>query len=408
MSFFTHKLLALSALSITTFAFAQPPGKKLAETNVQVPAKKNEAVKAFTGKVLANKVRIRAKPDVDSRIIRQVNKNELLLVVGEEGDFWAVQPPKGTKAYVFRSYILDNVVEANRVNVRLEPHVDAPIIGQLQGGEKVQGEICAMNHKWLEIAPPSNANFYVSKEYVEKAGGPDYLSAMEKRKGEVADLLNSAFFLAEAECKKAYEEMSPQEPIEKFQTVIRSYSDFPDSCQTAKEGLALLKETYLQKKITYLEARAELSPTAKEELIAKHIAENRDLLIDDAKPDPSLWGKRTQPKIDLTDRMRFWDTIEESLYLSWAAFHTNKKIDDFYQEQKANATIVTGTVECYEHPVKNKPGDYILRGTNAPIAYLYSTQIDLEKLAGKNITMLVSPRPNNHFAFPAYFVLSVE
>ena len=407
MSFFTHKLIALSALSMTTFAFAQPPVKKPAE-NVQAPAKKSEAFKAFTGKVLANKVRIRSKPDVDSRIIRQVNKNELLLVVGEEGDFWAVQPPKGTKAYVFRSYILDNIVEANRVNVRLEPHVDAPIIAQLQSGDKVQGETCAMNHKWLEIAPPANACFFVSKEYMEKAGGPDYLAAMEKRKTEVAELLNSAFFLAEAECKKAYEEMSPQEPIEKFQTVMRSYSDFPESCQTAKEGLALLKETYLQKKISYLEARAELSPVAKEELIAKHKAENRNLLLDDAKPDPSLWGKRSQPKVDLTDRMRFWDTIEESLYLSWAAFHTNKKLDDFYQEQKANATVVTGTVELYDHPVKNKPGDYILRGKDAPVAYLYSTQVDLEKLAGKNVTMLVSPRPNNHFAFPSYFVLSVE
>ena len=407
MSFFTHKLIALSALSMTTFAFAQPPGKKPAE-NVQATAKKSEALKAFTGKVLANKVRIRSKPDVDSRIVRQVNKNELLLVVGEEGDFWAVQPLKGTKAYVFRSYILDNVVEVNKVNVRLEPHVDAPIIAQLQAGDKVQGEICAMNHKWLEIAPPAKACFYVSKEYVEKAGGPDYLSAMEKRKTEVAELINSAFFLAEAECKKPYEEMSPQEPIEKFQTVMRSYTDFPESCQTAKEGLALLKETYLQKKISYLEARAELSPTAKEELIAKHKAENRDLLIDNAKLDPALWGKRTQPKIDLTDRMRFWDTIEESLYLSWTAFHTNKKIDDFYEEQKANATVVTGTVELYDHPVKNKPGDYILRGNDAPIAYLYSTTVDLEKLAGKNVTMLVSLRPNNHFAFPAYFVLSVE
>jgi len=404
---FTHQLIALTAISITTFAFAQPPAKKPTETQ-QTATKKSEAFKPFTGKVLANKVRIRAKPDLDGRIIRQVNKNELLLVVGEEGDFWAIQPLKGTKAYVFRSYILDNVVEANRVNVRLEPHVDAPIIGQLQSGEKVQGEICAMNHKWLEIAPPTNSCFYISKEYVEKAGGPDYLAAMEKRKAEVADLLNSAFFLAEAECKKNYEEMSPQEPIEKFQTILRSYSDFSESCQTAKEGLALLKETYLQKKIAYLEARAELSPVAKEELIAKHKAENRDLLRDNVKPDPALWGKHNQLKTDLTDRMRFWDTIEESLYLSWAAFHTNKKIEDFYQEQKANATIVTGTVELYDHPVKNKPGDYILRGNDAPIAYLYSTQVDLEKLAGKNVTMLVSPRPNNHFAFPSYFVLSAE
>ena len=43
--------------------------------------------KSFTGKIVANKVRIRVKPDLESHILRQVNKNDLLLVVGEEGDF---------------------------------------------------------------------------------------------------------------------------------------------------------------------------------------------------------------------------------------------------------------------------------------------------------------------------------
>jgi hypothetical protein len=417
MSMPSYKLpvFALSVLSLTALV-AQPPVKKPAPpadlaqpVKEAVQSKKADSFKTFTGKVLANKVRIRSKADLESRIVRQVNKNDLMLIVGEEGDFFAVQPPKGTKAYVFRSYILDNVVEANRVNVRLEPHVDAPIIGQLQAGDKVQGEVCTINHKWLEIAPPPNAHFFVSKEFIEKAGGPDYLTAMEKRKGEVEELLSSAFFLAEAECKKAYDEMSPQEAIDKFQTVIRTFGDFPESVLQAKEGLSLLKDTYLQKKIAYLEQRSELSPTAKEELLAKHRAESRELCLDESvKPGPNLWGKRNQPKIDLTDRMRFWDTLEESLYLSWAAFHTGKKMDDFYQEQKANATIVSGKIENYDHPVKNKPGDYVLRGTDAPVAYLYSTQVDLDKFAGKTVTLLVSPRPNNHFAFPAYFVLSVE
>ena len=405
-------LLALSALSCATLAIAQPsaPTKKAPPMAESAPiAKKTDSFKPFTGKVLANKVRIRAKADLESRIVRQANKNDFLLIVGESGDFLAVQPPKGTKAYVFRSYILDNIVEANRVNVRLEPHVDAPIIGQLQAGDKVQGDICAMNHKWLEIAPPGNAHFYISKEFIEKVGGPDYLAAMEKRKSEVDELTSSAFFSAEAECKKAYENMSIQEPTEKFMTILRSYGDFPEAVQQAKEGLALLKDTYLDKKIAYLDNRSELTPAAKEELLAKHKAENRELFQNEiVKSDPALWNKRSLPKANLTDRMRFWDTIEESLYLSWSAFHSGKKLDDFYQEQKANATIVTGKIENYDHPVKNKPGDYILRGPSAPVAYLYSTSVDLEKFAGKNVTMLVSPRPNNHFAFPAYFVLSVE
>ncbi|MBX7067369.1 MAG: hypothetical protein K1X28_09070 [Parachlamydiales bacterium] len=362
--------------------------------------------KPFTGKLVANKVRIRAKADLESPIIRQMNKNDLLLVVGDEGDFYAIEPMKDTKAYVFRSYILDNVVEANRVNIRLEPHVDAPIIGQLQAGEKVEGTVCSINPKWLEISPPKSVRFFIAKEFVSNAGGPEFLANMQKRKTQVEELLSSAFMNAEEECKKDYEEMAPQHAIEQFQKILRNFADFPEACTQAKEGLALLKETYLNKKIAYLEAKAELSTSAKEELLAKHKEENTELFANEAvKIDPSLWSKRAQK----SENLGFWDTIEESLFLSWSAFHTGKSFNEYYAEQKANASVLTGTIERYTYDVRNKPGDFILRGAeDAPVAYLYSTQIDLDKFAGKSVTLLASPRPNNHFAFPAYFVFSIE
>lgn len=396
----THLCALLCASTALADAQGKPP--------LAAQGKKTESFKTFTGKVLANKVRVRSKPDLESHIIRQLSKGDLLLVNGEDGEFWSVQPPKGTKAYVFRTYVLDGVVEASRVNVRLEPHADAPIIAQLQLGDKVKGDVCPMNHKWLEIEPPQNTKFYISKEFIAQAGGPEYLASMEKRRAQVHDLVSNAFFIAEAECKKSFEEMSILEATEKFQIVLNSYTDFPEAIAQAKEGLALLKDTYLQKKIAYLESKAELPSELKEEMLAKHHAEHKELFQNEiVKPDPNLWQQR-RPKQNLTDRMRLWDTIEESLYLSWTAFHTGKKEEDFYQEQKANATVLTGTIQSYDYPVKNRPGDFVLRGSEAPIAYLYSTHVDLEKHEGKTVTLLASPRPNNHFAFPAYFVLSIE
>lgn len=383
------------------------PSPKNAPPQQQV-AKKQDVFRPFTGKVTANKVRIRLKPDLESHVLRQVNKNDLLLVVAEEGDFYAVEPPKGVKAYVFRSYILDGIVEANRVNVRFEPHIDAPVLGQLQAGDKVDCQICPINHKWFEIAPPKGTRFFISKEFLTSAGGPEYLATMEKRKLEVEELLNSTFLLAESECKKTYEEMSPQQAMDQFQTILNHFADFPEAVAQAKEGLSLLKETYLNKKIAFLESKAELSPTAKEELIAKYKTENEELFAHSpVSVDPKLWNKRNQ-KREMTDAMHFWDALEESLYLSWTAFHSGKKIEDFYAEQKVNATLLTGTIESYAADVRAKPGDYLLRGPELPIAYLYSTQVNLAQYLGKTVTLLASPRPNNHFAFPAYFVLSVE
>src|ERR1700721_4079910 len=121
----------LSRISFVLFCFASALAASQQQKGGTAPAaptvKKSEIFKPFTGKVAANKVRLRVKPDLESHILRQINKNELLLIAGEEGDFYAVEPPKDTKAYVFRSYILDDRVEANRVNIRLKPQGDPPI-----------------------------------------------------------------------------------------------------------------------------------------------------------------------------------------------------------------------------------------------------------------------------------------
>lgn len=386
---------------IFSTCFAASPQNKNPALQQQIA----KAFKPFTGRVTANKVRMRAKADLDSHIISQLTKNDLLLVVGEEGEFYAVEPPKETKAYVFRSYVLDDVVEANKVNVRLEPNPEAPIIGQLEAGVKVQSQICANNHKWLEIAVPANSRFYVSKEFVIHAGGPEYISTMEKRKSQVEELYQSACALAESETQKSYEEMSIFTASDQFQTIIRNYADFPEMLSAAKEALAQLKESYLNKKIAYLEERAELSPTAKEELIAKHNEETKEYFATE-QAHPSFWAKKKQKSQPTEGKL--WDTLEEALYLSWTAFHTGKKMDDFYAEQKANCNVLTGRLEPYTNPVKEKPGNYILKGSNGPIAYLYSTHVDLEKYVDHDVTITASPRPNNHFAFPAYFVLAVE
>jgi uncharacterized protein YgiM (DUF1202 family) len=374
----------------------------------KIPEKKETSFQAFTGKIVANKVRLRVKPDLESQILRQMNKNELLLVVGEDKDFYSVEPPKNTKAYVFRSYILDNVVEASRVNIRLEPHPDAPIIGQLDIGDKVNGQICPINHKWLEIPAPKQTHFYISKEFVTYAGATDYLATMDRRKTQVEELLNSGFLLADAECKKSYQDMSPSQAIHKFETVLSNFSDFPEAIGQAKEALTLLKETYLNKKIAYLEAKEELTSSAKEELITKHKEENSKLFVNaPINSNPHLWKKRAQKK-ESTDSSNPWNAIEESLFLSWTAFHSGKKLEDFYSEQMANASVLYGTVEEYKAEIQDRPGDFLLRNQSSPEAYLYSTQVDLSQYVGQKVKLIASQRPNNHFAFPAYFVFVID
>ncbi len=351
-------------------------------------------VSPFTGKVKGKKVRMRVQADLDSQIVKELNKTDYLTIVGEKGNFWAVEAPAETKAYVFRRFVIDNEVEGNKVNVRLEPTLESPIIGHLNAGEKVQGAISALNNKWLEIAPPANTRFYVAKEYITNVGGPEFKATIEKRKTDVENLFTEVSTLSKAELEKAFDEMDMEKVNASFAALIENYNDFPEYAEKAKEALTLAQESYLQKKLAYLELQKEAAIVEKEDLIAA--------------THSAAAEKARAIMHSITDKMKLWEPIEEALYLSWANFHDDRSMQDYYEDQKVSPVVITGILEAYASPVKNKPGDFIVKDKDIPVGYVYSTTVNLQNFVGKKITAIAAQRPNNNFAFPAYYVLGVE
>ncbi|MBS0616260.1 MAG: SH3 domain-containing protein [Verrucomicrobia bacterium] len=338
---------------------------------------------AFTGKVKKNKVRLRANADLDSRVVRELAKNDLLVITGEKNDFYMVEPPAGFKAYVFRSFVLDGVVEGSRVNVRLEPSLDSAVIGHLNSGDRIQGIISALNPKWYEIDPPSTSRLYVAKEFVDYVGSPEMKEELDKRKMAAQQLLDAATLLTQSEMNKSLPEINIARIEQNYETVMKEYADFSDLADKAKSALATLQEDYKQKRLAYLEEKANL-------------------------PKPEDIARRNEGFLSPTERMKMWQPVEESLFLAWSTRNDERSKDEFYDEQRQNGQMITGVVEPYTSPVKQKPGDYLLRDKELPVAYLYSTHINLSDFVGKKVSVLVTPRTNNNFAFPAYYVLSVE
>lgn len=340
----------------------------------------------FTGKVKGKKVRLRASADLDGRVVKELNRSDLVVVNGEKGDFYAVEPHAGAKAYVFRSFVLDGVVEGNRVNVRLEPSLDAPIIGHLNSGDRIKGTISSLNNKWYEISPPAGTRFYVAKEFITSIGGPEVKAQLDKRRNAAEQLLDAATLLTQAEMKKSYREMDIDKIKHNYQTVINEYSDFPDLHDKAKEAFNVLQEEYTQRKIAFLEDKSE------------------GKISDEGEKSSSFHEIVLNPN----DRMKMWEPVEESLYLGWSSRNEDRSLDEFYASEKEHAVRITGIVEPYSAPVKRKPGDFLIKDKELPLAYVYSTHINLQDYVGKKVTLIVAPRSNNNFAFPAYFVLSVE
>ncbi len=351
-------------------------------------------VSNFTGRVIGKKVRLRTAPDVDSHIVKELKKDDLLVVAGEKQDFYAVEAPSETKAYIFRSFVLDGVVEGERVNVRLSPDREAPIVAHLSTGATIDGKICEKNNKWLEISIPAETKFYIAKEFVEYAGGPEYKLAHDKRKNELQQLMESTSLLAQAEMRKPYSEVNIKRLETNYQTVVNKFSDFPQEVEKAKLALSALQETYLQKKISYLEDKA------------KQLSKNVEKRAMVSGSDAPLLEESVH--LSGTDRMKVWEPLEQSLFLTWSAMHHAKDMSDFYEEQKLKSQTITGLVEAFTEPVHNRPGDYIVKHNNVPVAYVYSTLTNLQDVVGKQVTLRVAERPNNNFAFPAYYVLDVE
>ncbi len=398
----------LSTLFIIQGAPAQENESPVENPSVQTPQSPAEPFKPFTGKITRNNVRLRVQPNLDCLILKELNHHDKVVVLGETGDFYAVQPLPDCKGYVFRTYVLDGAVEGKHVNVRLEPNTEAPIIAQLNTGDRVEGHVSSLNNKWLEITPPENTRFYVCKEYVENIGDPTLMSLLIKRGDEVDALLLNAKELAGTELQKPFEEIRIDPAVNSLTLIIKEYSDFPDQVAEAREQLGEVQDLYLQKKLAYLEHKAnDLS----QKLASAHQQAPQPPIAQEASPlIPVLIDTPTTTPRSLEDKTARWIPVEDRFYHEWLKTNPGRTMDDFYLDQEKQAVNLKGILEPYSRSIRNKPGDYILisKATHLPTAYLYSTKVDLGAYTGNEITLRAVPRPNNNFAFPAYFVLTVE
>jgi hypothetical protein len=217
--------------------------------------------------------------------------------------------------------------------------------------------------------------------------------------------------MSQTELQKPFPEINLNGAISTYNKIIQNFGDFPEQVARAKELLTSVQEKYLQTKIAYLETRAQLLDQVYQKSGAETVTppsaptqESSDVIDDfaDNSNEGTVTAKSTAPKISQ------WTISEQKLIDEWLKDNVNGTAAQFYDEQSAHAVTLKGIVENYNRNIKNKPGDYLLvnASTHLPTAYLYSTHVNLQDLVGHEVTIKVVPRPNNNFAFPAYFVLT--
>lgn len=370
---------------------------------------KKPVYSVFTGKITKNKVRLRANPAIDSPIIKEFSLGDLVIVEGEDEDFYAVKPPEDAKGFVFRTFVLEGSIEGTKVNVRLDPNTDSPVITQLNSGDKVIGRIAPQNNKWLEISIPEGVNFFVSKDFIKKVGDKNYFSLMQKKSAEINTLLASAHDASLAASKLEFPSINYDAIVKQYERIIQQYPEFEEQKLKAETLLSAFKDNYTKMKIAYLEAQSgqvvHAEKLKEEKLGLEEKMREQQQRLAQLEQRVHLEQIPTSPSLNPS----LWMNTERKLYLSWMEHEGNKPMDIFYQDQRMEGITLRGTIEPYLKKVKNKPGDYILVNQQGrPVAFLYSTLVNLNDLVGKETVLIGSERSNNDFAFPAYFVLSTE
>ncbi len=419
-------LLTVSLVFLSTASWAQ--AEKEASENLDSQKSEKRSIVAekfapFTGKITKNKVRLRLQPNYEGPILREFDQNDYIVVLDETEDFYVVQPPNDMKGYVFRTYILDDIIEGDRVNIRIQPDREATILGQLKVGDRVESAGTAKNKKWLEVKLPSNIRFYIAKEYVERVGDIGLKDRLDQKRHAGYDLLDTTDKMSEFELRKPFDQMSITGIAANYQHLINDYSEFADLAKKAKESFDATQKAYTAKKIAYLEEQTCVSSSTIEKNkqlnaaleaqknkishLEQQLEHNRQVIEAQTRADLPSKSKKTQ---QLPMNMAAWWPVEESLFNTWSLQTRKHSLQEFYEVQKQQGLTLNGVIDPYTCAIKNKPGDYMLvdQHSKLPIAFLYSTQVNLQDYVGHEVSILVSPRDNHYFAFPAYFVLTIE
>ena len=118
-----------------------------------------------TATVTADRVNLRARPDLQSEVVGQVSEGSTLTVRSVTNEWVEVLPPDHVDFYVHRDFVKDGKAIVAPLNIRSGPGINYHKVGALRKGEPVavRGEF----GEWVRIAPPAACSLWVSKEFLQ-------------------------------------------------------------------------------------------------------------------------------------------------------------------------------------------------------------------------------------------------
>ena len=126
---------------------------------------------AETVRVTADRVNLRAMPDLNSEVVAQVDSGDELTAHSRSDGWIEVTAPEHASVWVYGELISDGVVTVSRLNMRGGPGINYRPLGQISRGTKVT--VREKLGEWLQIVPPPEARLWISVDYVEPVAVPE-------------------------------------------------------------------------------------------------------------------------------------------------------------------------------------------------------------------------------------------
>lgn len=125
----------------------------------------------FQGRINSNNINIRSDSTISSEAICAINKGEPVEVVSGFYEWYKIKLPKNAPSFIKKDFVepIDEKtakISGNIVNVRLKPGNSSPILGKVKENEIVS--ILGKNGDWYRIEPVDNSFGWINKKFVRK------------------------------------------------------------------------------------------------------------------------------------------------------------------------------------------------------------------------------------------------
>ncbi len=195
----------------------------------------------YTAEIVAHDVNVRAGSHLNYEIITQLNKGELVLVVGDRRGWKKIKMPEGALCWVSERYVKDNVVIGNRVNIRAGAGLKFNVLCQLNRDHVVNVKKISDDGQWLGIEPPEHAYAWIKKDFIKYKGKPEVYEAYIEKKQNCRSLFAQVERYKD-ECLKKKEDIPFDMIIYQYKEIIKKYPNFPEAKMAEKriEGIGNL------------------------------------------------------------------------------------------------------------------------------------------------------------------------